>query len=158
MGIEVTACLTGDGRVAEIGKAHRAKLNVVQCSGSMTYLAKKMQEVYGIPFIRVSYFGIEDMSNALYDVAEFFHDDKIMKKTQSIVHDEVSRILPEIEKYKHDLKGRKAAIYVGGSFKAFSLVKALRHLGMETVVVGSQTGSPEDYDYLKQITKEGTII
>ncbi len=29
-----------------------------------------MKEKYGIPFLRVSYFGIEDMSKALYDVAE----------------------------------------------------------------------------------------
>jgi nitrogenase molybdenum-cofactor synthesis protein NifE len=29
---------------------------------------------------------------------------------------------------------------------------------METVVVGSQTGSKEDYEYLKEITNEGTVI
>ncbi|MDR1923475.1 MAG: nitrogenase iron-molybdenum cofactor biosynthesis protein NifE [Planctomycetaceae bacterium] len=158
MGVEIATCFTGDGRVSEIGRAHRAKLNVVQCAGSMTYLAKMMQEKYGIPFIRVSYFGIEDMSKALYDVAEFFNNETIMSRTQNLVRSEVSKLLPELEEYKKDLAGRKAAIYVGGSFKAFSLVKALRHLGMETVVVGSQTGSPEDYDYLKEITNEGTII
>ena len=43
MGIEVCSCITGDGRVAEIGRAHRASLNVVQCSGSMTYLAQMMK-------------------------------------------------------------------------------------------------------------------
>ena len=37
--------------------------------------------------------------------------------------------------------GKRAAIYVGGAFKAFSLVRALRTIGMETVVVGSQTGT-----------------
>ena len=31
-------------------------------------------------------------------------------------------------------------------------------MGMETVVVGSQTGNPDDYNYLKSITTEGTII
>ena len=30
-----------------------------------------MKEKYGIPFMRVSYFGIEDMAKSLYDVAEF---------------------------------------------------------------------------------------
>lgn len=158
MGVEIVACLTGDGKVKEIERAHQAKLNVVQCSGSMTYLANKMKEEYGIPFIRVSYFGIEDMSRALYDVAEFFRDSEIMKRTQMLVRDEVSKLLPILERYKCDLLGRRAAIYVGGSFKAFSLVKALRILGMETVVVGSQTGTAEDYEYLKEITKEGTII
>jgi nitrogenase molybdenum-cofactor synthesis protein NifE len=149
MGVEVISCLTGDGRIGEIGRAHRAKLNVVQCSGSMTYLAKMMQEKYGIPFIRVSYFGIEDMSKALYDVAEFFRDQAIQRRTEELVRDEVSALLPLLAGYRRDLEGKKAAVYVGGSFKAFSMVKALRHLGMETVVVGSQTGSAEDYEYLK---------
>jgi nitrogenase molybdenum-cofactor synthesis protein NifE len=158
MGIEATACLTGDGRVDEIAKAHRARLNVVQCSGSMTYLAKMMEEHYKIPFIRVSYFGIEDMSKALYDVADFFQDAGIQKNTQDLVREEVTALLPKLAEYRRDLEGKKAGVYVGGSFKAFSMVKALRHLGMETVVVGSQTGSPEDYEYLKEITGEGTII
>ncbi|MBN2811722.1 MAG: nitrogenase iron-molybdenum cofactor biosynthesis protein NifE [Spirochaetales bacterium] len=158
MGIEVVSCITGDGRVDEIARAHRAKLNVVQCSGSMTSLAKTMKDEYGIPFIRVSYFGIEDMTKALYDVAARFDDELITRNTIDLVSDEVGRLLPRLEKYRANLIGKKAAIYVGGSFKSFSLVKALRHLGMETVVVGSQTGSAEDYEYLKEITKEGTII
>jgi nitrogenase molybdenum-cofactor synthesis protein NifE len=158
MGIQVAACLTGDGRVADIGRAHRAGLNVVQCSGSMTYLAKMMKEAYGIPFIRASYFGIEDMSKALYDVADFFGDQDILCRTRELVSGEVLRLLPRLAEYRKDLEGKKAAVYVGGSFKAFSLVKALRHLGMETVVVGSQTGAEEDYEYLKEITGEGTII
>ena len=158
MGIEVTSCITGDGRVDEIGRAHKAKLNVVQCSGSMSYLAKMMKETYGIPFIRVSYFGIEDMSSALYDVANFFDNKEIIEKTQKVVLEEVSSLLPQLESFRRDLEGKKAAIYVGGSFKAFSLVKALRHLGIQTVVVGSQTGTQEDYNYLKEITEEGTII
>ena len=158
MGIEVTSCITGDGRVDEIGRAHKAKLNVVQCSGSMSYLAKMMKETYGIPFIRVSYFGIEDMSSALYDVANFFDNKEIIEKTQKVVLEEVSTLLPQLESFRRDLEGKKSAIYVGGSFKAFSLVKALRHLGIQTVVVGSQTGTQEDYNYLKEITEEGTII
>jgi len=158
MGIEVVSCITGDGRVDEIARSHRAALNLVQCSGSMTYLAKMMKDAYGIPFKRVSYFGIEDMSRALYDVAGFFGDPDVSAKTERLVYDEVSALLPTLAGYRKDLEGRKAAIYVGGSFKAFSLVKALRHLGMDTVVVGSQTGSADDYDYLKEITDEGTII
>jgi nitrogenase molybdenum-cofactor synthesis protein NifE len=158
MGVEVVSCITGDGRVDEIRRSHRAALNVVQCSGSMTNLAKMMKDAYGIPFIRVSYFGIEDMSAALYDVARHFNDAEVMRKTTELVRDEVTKILPVLAEYRKDLTGKTAAIYVGGSFKAFSLVKALRHLGMETAVVGSQTGSREDYEYLREITEEGTVI
>ena len=158
MGVEVVSCMTGDGRVDEIRRAHRATMNVVQCSGSMTHLAKMMEKDYGIPFERVSYFGIEDTADALYRVARQFNNAGILKKTEELVRTEVNRIYPDVERYRKDLEGKKAAIYVGGSFKAFSLVKALRHLGIQTAMVGSQTGNREDYEYLEEICDEGTII
>lgn len=159
MGIDVTAILTGDGRVDQIRRAHRAALNVVQCSGSLSYLAEEMKEKYGIPNIRVSYFGIEDVSKALYDVADFFSAiPDIKDKTRQLVSKEISGIMPELEKYKRDLKGKKAGIYVGGAFKAFSLIKALRLLGVSVVLAGSQTGNKQDYEQLKELCDEGTVI
>jgi nitrogenase molybdenum-cofactor synthesis protein NifE len=158
MGIEVTSCITGDGRVDEIRRAHRASLNVVQCSGSMTSLAKQMQAKYSQPFIRVSYFGFEDMAKSLYDVAAHFNDTEITGKARELVTVEMAKFYPLVMGYRSDLEGKKAAIYVGGSFKAFSLVKALRHVGMIVAVVGSQTGNREDYETLQSICDEGTVI
>ena len=158
MGVKVISCITGDGRVDDIRRAHQASLNVVQCSGSMTELAKTMNRDYGIPFIRVSYFGLEDMSKALYDVAKHSGSAEMLKTTGEIVKREVDAVYPELKKIRENLEGKRAAVYVGGSFKAFSLVKALRHIGMSVAVVGSQTGSSEDYEYLKEICDDGTII
>ncbi|MBN2340011.1 MAG: nitrogenase iron-molybdenum cofactor biosynthesis protein NifE [Deltaproteobacteria bacterium] len=158
MGINVVSVFTGDGRVNDIKKSHRASLNVVQCSGSMLGLAKMMKEKYGTPFIRVSFFGIEDTSNALYEVAKFFKNDKVYEKTQALVKREVGGIYPKLLEYRKELQGKKAAVYVGGAFKAFSLIQALRVIGIEVVLAGSQTGTPEDYDTLKRLCNEGTII
>lgn len=158
MGVDVVACVTGDGRVDDIRKAHGAALNLVQCSGSMMHLAKSLKEKWGTPFARVSYFGIEDMAQALYDVAKFFKDPAIMERTQALVQRELASILPELAEYRKVLEGKKAAIYVGGAFKAFSLVRALRSLGMKTALVGSQTGNKEDYAQLRELCDEGTII
>ncbi len=159
MGLEVVAVLTGDGRVADIRRAHGAKLNLVQCSGSMTSLAKQMEEKFHQPFIRVSYFGIEDMAQALYDVARQFPDHpEVMAKAQLLVKEELNHLLPALENIRQELKGKKAAIYVGGAFKSFSLVKALRHLGVQTVLVGSQTGNREDYRQLQELCDPGTVI
>ncbi len=158
MGIEVVANITGDGRVDDIRRAHGAALNVVQCSGSTMQLANMMEEKYGIPSIRVSYFGIEDMAEALYDIARFFKDPEIMERTKKIVEGEVKQLAVELEPYRKALAGKKAAIYVGGSFKAFSLVKAFRLIDMQVVMVGSQTGTREDYEELAAITDPGTII
>ncbi len=159
MGVEVVSTMTGDGRIDEIRRSHGASLNVVQCSGSMTFLAKMMEEKYGIPYIRVSYFGIEDMSSALYDVADFFKDDPpVMERAEEIVREEISELAPLLRKYRKSLEGKRAAIYVGGAFKAFSLIKALRSLGMKVVIAGSQTGTSEDYRLLREVCDEGTVI
>ena len=70
----------------------------------------------------------------------------------------MARVLPLLAPFRKDLEGARAAIYVGGAFKAHSLIKALRHLGMQTVVVGSQTGNKEDYERLQQLCDPATII
>ena len=158
MGIETVANITGDGRVDDIRRSHGASLNVVQCSGATMDLANMMQKEYGIPSVRVSYFGVEDMAEALYTVAAFFADPEMMEKARAIVREELEVLMPELQRYRKALQGKKAAIYVGGAFKAFSLVKAFRLIGMEVVMVGSQTGTKEDYQELQEITDEGTII
>lgn len=116
MGVEVVSTMTGDGRVDDVRRSHGAALNVVQCSGAMTFLAEMMKEKYGIPYIRVSYFGLEDQSKALYDVAAHFSDrPEIMERTREIVRNEINRIYPELLEIRKALAGRRAAIYVGGA-------------------------------------------
>jgi nitrogenase molybdenum-cofactor synthesis protein NifE len=166
MGLEVVANITGDGRVDDLCRAHGAALNVVQCSGSTMQLANMMEKKYGTASLRVSYFGIEDMSEALYDIARFFlkkypndpEAARIMERTKALVQEKVRDLVPKLEVYRKALAGKKAAIYVGGSFKAFSLVKAFRLLDMQVVMVGSQTGTEEDYRELEAITDPGTVI
>jgi nitrogenase molybdenum-cofactor synthesis protein NifE len=159
MGVEVVSVMTGDGRVDEIRRSHGAALNVVQCSGAMTHLAEMMKETYGIPYLRVSYFGIEDTAKALYDVAAHFDGDPgIMERTRDLVREEVGRITPSLERLRRDVEGKRAAIYVGGAFKAFSLIKALRTLGMRVVLAGSQTGTDADYETLREMCDDGTVI
>jgi nitrogenase molybdenum-cofactor synthesis protein NifE len=124
----------------------------------MKYLAQLMTEKYGTPALRVSYFGIEDMAESLYGVARHFGNPEIMRRTQRLVREEINAIYPRILEYRRALAGKKAAIYVGGAFKAFSLVKALRLLGIKTALVGSQTGNRDDYRLLQELCDPGTII
>jgi nitrogenase molybdenum-cofactor synthesis protein NifE len=81
-----------------------------------------------------------------------------MERTRTIVKREVEGIMPELNRLRKDLSGKRAAIYVGGAFKAFSLIKALRYLGMKVVLVGSQTGNKDDYRTLQEMCDDGTII
>lgn len=158
MGIEVVSTLTGDARVAEIQRAHTAGLNLVQCSGSMTYLAKKMEEKYGIPYKRISFFGLQDMSSALRTAALFFDSPELKEKAEEIILRETARVMPQIECHRARVSGKKAAIYMGGAAKAVSLVRAFQELGMDVVIIGTQTGDRDDYQKIAYIVKDGTVI
>lgn len=158
MGVKIVSKITGDGKCEEIMQASRASLNIVQCAGSMTYLAKRMEELYGVPFIKVSFLGIEDIKISLMNIAEAIGKDEMIRRTKVLLAREEKKILSKIVFYKQRLVGKKAAIYVGGGFKAISLIKQFNELGMETVMVGTQTGKAEDYEIIKSLCNEGTVI
>lgn len=158
IGYNPISSFTGDSRVEEIQSAHKAKLNLVQCSGSMTYLAKKMDEKYGIPYRRVGFFRIGDISSALRTTAEFFEDPEMMGRAEEIIARETARIAPEIEGHRSRVAGKKAAIYMGGAAKAVSLVRAFGEIGMDVVIIGTQTGSRDDYKKISYMIILGTPL
>lgn len=158
IGVNVLAKITGDGRYKEIVKAPEGTLNVVQCAGSMTYLAKEMEKKYNIPFVKVSFFGIEDTSASIMRVAEALGDKTVISKARQLIFEERYKVEPLLSYYRNRLEGKKAAIFVGGGFKAISLIKQFNSVGMKTVMVGTQTGKAEEYEVIKELADEGTVI
>ncbi len=158
IGIDVVSTITGDASYDSITKAPTAALNIVQCAGSMTYLANRMEQEMGIPFIKVSFFGVEDTSSSLIRVAEAVGTPGNAARARAFTKREERRIQGFLEVYGPRLAGKKAAIYVGGGFKAISLIRQFNALGIKTVVVGTQTGKPEDYEMIGQLVDKDTVI
>ncbi|MEW6017350.1 MAG: nitrogenase iron-molybdenum cofactor biosynthesis protein NifE [Pseudomonadota bacterium] len=158
MGLEVVANISGDSRVADIRRAPAAALNVVQCSGSMMHLARMMEREYGIPFVRVSWVGAIDTADSLERIAGFFADEEVLERAHGLINRELTAIEAELESYRRRLAGRTAAVYVGGAFKAVSLIRAFRQIGMRVAVVGSQTGKKSDYEEIRRAADEGAVI
>jgi len=69
-----------------------------------------------------------------------------------------SAVASELQYYREKLTGKKAAIYVGGGFKAISLIKQFRELGIDVVMVGTQTGRQEEYDTINDLVDDGTVV
>ena len=158
IGLTVIANISGDARVADVARAPEAALNLVQCSGSMAQLARMMRLRNGIPFLRVSYIGIEDTVESLLAAAAFFDDAQVGKAARRLIDRETAACSAELDRYRKELSGRKAAVYVGGAFKAVSLIKAFRSLDMRVMIVGSQTGRQEDYEKISEVADPGTVI
>lgn len=158
IGVPVVSTITGDATHDSLIKAPTAELNIVQCAGSMTYLAKKMEQDMGIPFIKISFFGVEDTSQSLIRIAEALGNEESIKKAKEFTKKETDRLKSFSDKYKSKLEGKKAAIYVGGGFKAISLIRQFNEMGIETVVVGTQTGKAEDYEIISSLVSENTVI
>lgn len=158
VGLKVNSTLTGDSNCELIKSAPNAWLNAVQCAGSMTHLAKRMNEIYGIPFVKISFVGIDDTKDSLFKIADFFGDRDILLKTKKLIEIEERKIKDDIYHFRDKLKGKKAAIYVGGGFKAISLIKQFDELGMKTVLVGTQTGKKEEYEIIKSIAPDDAVI
>lgn len=158
IGIPVISTITGDASYETLVGAPSAQLNIVQCAGSMTYLAKRMEEEMGIPFIKISFFGVEDTSRSLLRIAEAVGTEENIKRAEQFTKSETDRLKSFSDKYRKNFQGKKAAIYVGGGFKAISLIRQFKEMGIETVVVGTQTGKPEDYEIISGLVGENTVI
>jgi nitrogenase molybdenum-cofactor synthesis protein NifE len=151
IGIEVVSTITGDSRVAEIQRAHCANLNLVQCSSSVGSLARKLEERYGTPYRSVSFLGIEEISSAFRTATEFFEDPDLIEKSEKMIFRETRRIWRKIEHYKAKVAGKRAAIYLNEASKAVSLIKALRVLGLDVVIVGIRDGTWVDRQRIRNL-------
>jgi len=158
IGVELNVTFTGDSTYTKLKEACSASLNVVQCAGSMIYLAQKMENEYQIPYLKISFIGIEDTIASLRKIAAFFEDPQIIANTEKFIGEEVAKIQPILDYYRSKLEGKKAAVYVGGGFKAISLIKQFKELGMEIVMIGTQTGSSEEYNTIGELVQDGTVV
>lgn len=158
IGIDVNVVFTGDSSYGELKKATRACLNIMQCAGSMTYLAGRLEETYGIPSMRVSFLGLSDTADSLRRIAAALGGGNLSRRTEELITGETAKFGPIIDGYRVKLAGKKAAVYVGGGFKAISLIRQFRELGMEVVMVGTQNGRQEEYDAITGLVADGTVV
>ncbi|MDR3209600.1 MAG: nitrogenase iron-molybdenum cofactor biosynthesis protein NifE [Oscillospiraceae bacterium] len=158
LGIPVVASITGDATLESLTRAPTAALNLVQCAGSSTYLAERMRDELGIPYIKVSFFGVEDTTASLLRAADALGNPAISAKARELARRRSAEVLPIIERYKPRLEGKRAAIFVGGGFKAISLIRQFNELGIKTVVVGTQTGKKDEYDVIGELVDDDAVV
>jgi nitrogenase molybdenum-cofactor synthesis protein NifE len=157
LGIQILSCFSGDAKFEDLRYAHRAKLNVIICSKSLTNLAKKMQKTYGMPYLEESFYGMTDTARALRDIAREL-DNTVNGLEKRVMQDRVEQLLAEEEEkcrrsiapYRGRLEGKRAVLFTGG-VKTWSMVDALRELGVEILAAGTQNSTLEDFYRMKAL-------
>jgi nitrogenase molybdenum-cofactor synthesis protein NifE len=155
LGIRILSCVSGDARFEELRWAHRAKLNVVICSKSLTNLARKMKKRWGIPYLEESFYGMTDTAKALRDMARELDLAKgggsVMRdRVEALVADEEARCRARLAPHRARLEGKRAVLFTGG-VKTWSMVNALRELGVEILAAGTQNSTLEDFHRMKAL-------
>jgi nitrogenase molybdenum-cofactor synthesis protein NifE len=165
LGIQILSCFSGDAKFEELRYAHRAKLNIIICSKSLTNLAKKMQKTYGMPYLEESFYGMTDTAKALRDIAREL-DNIVNGLEKRVMQDRVERLIDEeeatcraaIAPYRARLERKTAVLFTGG-VKTWSMVNSLRELGVEILAAGTQNSTLEDFYRMKGLMhKDAQII
>ncbi len=155
MGINLLSKFTGDCSHDEICWMHRAKLSLVRCQRSATYIADLIKEKYDVPYIKVDFFSTKYCAENLRTIGKYFG---LEEEAENVIEKRMEIVGPELEFYKDKLKGKKVFIFSGGP-KSYHLSKPLEEeLGMETVAVASQFEHKDGYEKMKSRVKEGTLI
>ena len=156
LGIRILSCVSGDARFDDLRYAHRARLNVIICSKSLTNLARKMKKRWGIPYLEESFYGLADIAKALRDIARELDlgvgpGSTVMRdRVEALVADEEARCRARIAPYRERLEGKRAVLFTGG-VKTWSMVTALRELGVEVLAAGTQNSTLEDFRRMKAL-------
>lgn len=150
LGIKLQTAITGDARYDDIRAAHRASLNVLICSKSLTNLVRKMEIRYGIPFMEGSFYGIHDTSETLIKIAKALGDPDLIERTLAYVQKKEEETRKTIAGYKKLLENKQAILFTGG-VKTWSMVSTLAELGINILAGGTQNSTPEDFLRMKEL-------
>ncbi|MGO9431020.1 nitrogenase iron-molybdenum cofactor biosynthesis protein NifE [Rhodoblastus sp.] len=154
LGIRILSCISGDGRYNEVASAHRARASMMVCSKAMINVARKMEERYGIPFFEGSFYGIEDTSDSLREIARLLilrgAPEELMERTEKLIAREEAKAWQAIAVYKPRFKGKKVLLITGG-VKSWSVVAALQEAGLELAGTSVKKSTREDKERIKEL-------
>jgi nitrogenase molybdenum-cofactor synthesis protein NifE len=150
LGLRVLCTLSGDARYNEVQTMHRSEVNMMVCSKAMINVARKLQEAYGTPWFEGSFYGVQDVSQALRDFARLIRDPDLYARTELLIEREEARISRRLAPWREKLKGKKVLLYTGG-VKSWSVVAALQDLGMQVVATGTKKSTEEDKARIREL-------
>lgn len=145
IGYDIVSIMTGDGNLEDLKSAHVADLNLVQCHRSINYIAEMMNTQYGTSWLKVNFIGVQSTIKTLRNIAKFFGDEELIKRTEDVIEEELFEINEDLEFYKDKLNGKTAAMLVGGS-RSHHYQNLLKDFNMSVVLAAYEFAHRDDYE------------
>lgn len=153
LGLRIIGSLSGDARYREVQTMHRAEASMVVCSNALLNVARKLKEKWGVPYFEGSFYGVSDTSAALRGFACLLGDADLMARTEAVIAREEARINALLDPWRARLRGKRAVLYTGG-VKSWSIISALKDLGMEVVATGVRKSTEDDKERIRELMGE----
>lgn len=144
-GIHITATLSGDVSYGQVARAHTVQLNTVMCHRSINYIADMMERKFGIPWIKINFLGAESTAKSLRKIAQYFENQALTDRVEAVIAEEMSRLQPIRMEVAGRCRGKKAALFVGGS-RAHHYQDLFNDIGMEVISAGYEFAHRDDYE------------
>jgi nitrogenase molybdenum-cofactor synthesis protein NifE len=157
LGLRVLCCLAGDTQFHQIQTMHRADAAMVVCSRAQVNVARALEQKWGIPWFEGSFYGIEDTSHALRSFAALLNDPKLTAEVEQRIEEEETQIRRALQPYRQQLAGKRALLYTGG-VKSWSVISALKELGIEVIATGTRKSSQADKHRIVEIMGEDALM
>lgn len=147
LGIRILASITGNGRIADIFAAHRAKAAILLCSQGLDGLAEGLLERHGVPFIEGSFYGVASTSDLLRRLAALLASrgapGDLPMRAEELIREQELRLAAPLARYRSALSGKRALLLCGGA-KSWSVAATVLGGGMNLVGVSVAKTSESD--------------
>jgi len=114
--------------VADLEYISEAAATIQVCSTLGTYMGAALEQVYGVPEIKSPpAYGIAGTDQWLRDLGKVLNREK---EIEEIIKEEHERVIPKLNEYREQLKG-KTAYLTAGAAHGHAIIALLRELGLE---------------------------
>ncbi|WP_457755493.1 nitrogenase component 1 [Thermodesulfatator indicus] len=153
LGIKVHVSLTGEATWSKIETMAKASLNLMFCGATAENFCREMKRTFGIPFMKVSFYGFKSTSASLRKIAAFF--DIPEEKVEKVIAEGEKWALSKIFPWRKYFYGKKALIVLG-TYRLGPQGKMLKELGLEVVAAASIFGRLDDHVEAYSVTSRVT--
>ncbi|MBH8575411.1 nitrogenase iron-molybdenum cofactor biosynthesis protein NifE, partial [Nostocaceae cyanobacterium CENA369] len=157
LGIRVLSKITGDVLYKEVCYAHHAKLNVILDSKTLINVAKKMEKVYGIPFIEESIYGGEQINHCLRSIAANLENSDLGERTEKLIAEESNALEEKLTLYRLRLQGKRIVLSVK-NFKSWLIIFASQKLEMKVIAICTQNNTESELARIKSLLGQDGIV